>query len=111
MITIDERLKVIRWNNENEYGEPTLDPNRPFPPRDPAFEQRIERALNMARVSSDTSPPDMRKFIAELDTILFRLRYRDFFTAVSLLFHRIERVAEGVKTWAHRKAEKYLVRR
>jgi hypothetical protein len=105
MNTLDERLHRIRDRLESDYLQPNPASQRPLPVRDPELDYRVERTLNMQPEFTVTY--DTQGYIRALNRMLFRLKYREFFTAVSLLFHKFGVVAFGVHRWAVDKATQW----
>ncbi len=99
MISIGQKLRKIRdvvaadWQYPNDAS--------PLPPRNPKFEARLERALNMA-IGGGTNAFDsgMKKAI---DKALFRLKYDWFFRWERRFYEAIEHGAGTIKVWAGRK--------
>lgn len=109
MYELENRLKAIRGRLERDGYQIPWKPDaffdRPLPNHDANAAYRIERALNMQPESHVVVDPS--GFIKEFNRTLFRLKYRELYKAVSIVFVKIGDRFAHWRDWAYDKSIKW----
>lgn len=106
MKDIHLRLIEIRKSLEGDYYWGSLTNDQPVMPiMTQAHEARLEKVLNMNL--AEGRPADTKGLMKEMDSVLFRIRYRRFFAALSILFAWVEDKLDSMHRWAHERTNRY----